>query len=867
MRQIFSFISQMNSYNDDTFFQCLIINSDQNSTGFYDKLKEVISNDKSKKDNNEDRKNPDNAQNRRDNEEKLFEHNVIFSSFDQNCKKESRILGESSFKDLGALIDSLSLTADNQITTNFKSLFKQNYKANPSKNNNLLVHKERMENPEDKIIRIIVIKEIARINTIDLNAFISKLIDYNKAIKEGGVSYINNRENKYFSATFGNFRDEHRSKYYSNIVIFDVCHDPNSLFNKLYPNILAKMVFNNIEYTASKYTYKEILYHFINGQNNIFLPFRENMAKLLYYIDTYQITLNGFKQYFKFLIFEFFLLQNWDEEKFVIFDKQIHQRLFENNNKDVVVGSDDKSIISEKSNDDYQKEHNSIEEVINELLQHLIDPGNYKQELVEKEIKKYSKEYTYLHEDFYYNKLIYGLFTEAFTEIIDTKYKLEAYCSHVGINMTSLFSNHNSETVNNYNKLKTNSNEIYTISSTLRYIMLNEIKAKTNDLDCKKKFSKEEFFFNFMCLGFDKDSAKDKRVRILLELLVDNNTNYDFTKDVASECIEESFCFVLNIYEPIMRHYIDELKSENLKKELILSLDLLIDKIKDDEHDLKGTTLDRFSKIKNNEVSTNGVSSNANAINFNISIKNNMEIFQEYVHHLRDFLRNKKLFNWIYLYKKLNKCEDDITGKIKDSDVFYEYLDNKYLVYENMTNPAFDYLIIKDLTRLTLMTGDEEDINKRLDFGIETQEVKKTTDTKLVINKKEIKSKMNNIKMEVEEHVDEKENQFADDLNGNKVIKVLSDDIEKINKKKIYKAFLEAYSILGTEFKLKYFYAEFLMNLGLNLKKDKSVCEGFLPVFLKISHEFYILGLFHKKYIKNNEVFVKNYYENAGYFD
>ena len=86
------------------------------------------------------------------------------------------------------------------------------------------------------------------------------------------------------------------------------------------------------------------------------------------------------------------------------------------------------------------------------------------------------------------------------------------------------------------------------------------------------------------------------------------------------------------------------------------------------------------------------------------------------------------------------------------------------------------------------------------------------------------------------------------------------------NIQNIYKAFLDAFAELGVEFKLKLFFAEFLSNLRVDLK-NKNVTDKLVLVFLKLSHEFYFMGLFHKKYAKNSDLFVKNYYNNPGYYE
>ena len=145
--------------------------------------------------------------------------------------------------------------------------------------------------------RFIIVREIAKIDTTNLNMFITRLMEYN------------------------NFKN----KEYLNLVIFDVAHDQRGLFEKIKPNLLSKMKFRKILNFPAKFIYKEILYNFVTNEKNIFIPNTNNIKKIIDFINNHQISVHSFKNYFKFLVIDYFLLNKWDEaqSKFLVFDMQI----------------------------------------------------------------------------------------------------------------------------------------------------------------------------------------------------------------------------------------------------------------------------------------------------------------------------------------------------------------------------------------------------------------------------------------------------------------------------------------------------------------------------------------------------------------
>ena len=113
-----------------------------------------------------------------------------------------------------------------------------------------------------------------------------------------------------------------KNREFMNIIIFDVAHDQRCLFEKIKPNLLSKMKFRKILNIPAKFIYKEILYNFVTNENNIFIPNTNNIKKIIDFINDHQISVHSFKNYFKYLVVDYFLLNKWDESKskFLVFD-------------------------------------------------------------------------------------------------------------------------------------------------------------------------------------------------------------------------------------------------------------------------------------------------------------------------------------------------------------------------------------------------------------------------------------------------------------------------------------------------------------------------------------------------------------------
>ena len=156
------------------------------------------------------------------------------------------------------------------------------------------------------LTRIIIIGEIHRIDPNNLNLFLQRMMEYRK-------------ENK---------------KHFNYVLLFDVVYDPKSLFDSIKANYLTKMSFYIVDNVPSKNIYKEVLYKFIYERgHSIFIPNSDNTKTIVDYVNNNQISIESFKHYFKFLIFQFFLMHNWDDDEYLLFHQDLEALL--DNSEDI----------------------------------------------------------------------------------------------------------------------------------------------------------------------------------------------------------------------------------------------------------------------------------------------------------------------------------------------------------------------------------------------------------------------------------------------------------------------------------------------------------------------------------------------------
>jgi len=83
--------------------------------------------------------------------------------------------------------------------------------------------------------------------------------------------------------------------------------------------------------------------------------------------------------------------------------------------------------------------------------------------------------------------------------------------------------------------------------------------------------------------------------------------------------------------------------------------------------------------------------------------------------------------------------------------------------------------------------------------------------------------------------------------------------IQKLDIVKIWKSWNECFAEIGSEFRLKIVFAEFLTKFEKDQQEDKGKLEILQNFFLKICHEMYLLGYISRKKTKA-DIFIKNYY-------
>jgi len=289
---IYHFIIKLDFYND-SFLQTLMINTDQNADVFFERMENYF----------------EQKGNKKQIKANLNYNTNNFSLSSLNKRNYNLfILKESNFYDLKNLFIDLQLYEDKELKEDAEmEILPDNYN-----NMNDEVNKIDDRNIEGNFYKqlsanIIIVREIHLINPVNFNIFLTKLIDFNLV----------------------------KNKRFSNVVLFDVSYDPKGLFEKIKPNILTKIVFNNLDYISSKTIYKEILYDFVHGQkkitnseeNSFFIPNSQKTKKIIDYVTTHQISIPSFEYYFKFLILEFFVFKKWENNDFLIYHTDLSNKL------------------------------------------------------------------------------------------------------------------------------------------------------------------------------------------------------------------------------------------------------------------------------------------------------------------------------------------------------------------------------------------------------------------------------------------------------------------------------------------------------------------------------------------------------------
>ena len=339
-KYIYEFTLMSNSFD---MLNSLIINTDQNSGSFFDGLKKYLV--------------------------RQIKNNGFYEKFDLQNIIIPR--GENHFKDINKLFTDL----------NIENL---NYE---------------MEEDGKTKTRIIVVGEIHRIDQINLNLFLMRLMEYQSDPR----------------------------KQFNNLVLFDVVYDPRSLFDKIKPNILTKMIFYSIENIPSRNIYQEVLYKFIYEKNNsLFIPNSTNTKIIVDYVNNHQISVESFKHYFKFLIFQFFFMHSWDNDIYIIFGSEFNKLNFGESERPSgtlepqrhVNEEQIKNVIQQKLQEVYQESDMYNEDDLKEISGIYIDHLNSRklfgeyynmlEKLLEKLVEKNEGIFVFNKFQFFFDFLQYG---------------------------------------------------------------------------------------------------------------------------------------------------------------------------------------------------------------------------------------------------------------------------------------------------------------------------------------------------------------------------------------------------------------------------------------------------------------------------
>jgi len=252
---IYSFLNFL-KFCKESFIRSIILNTDQNANDFFQSMENYF-----------DRKS---GVKKKSKKKEADEFDEEYEEIEEN--KMIFFLTESRFKDMKSLYKYLDICENNLICV------------------------EDGSSQAKKKMRLLIIREIHKIDTINFNIFISRILEYHQ--------------------------DKFSQFYY--VIIFDVSYDPRGLFEKIKPNNLCKMVFNNIENVSSKNIYKEILYKFIYEESeSLFVPNPVYTKKIVDYVNNHQISNKSFKHYFKFILLDFFLLNSWKRDEYLIYSESL----------------------------------------------------------------------------------------------------------------------------------------------------------------------------------------------------------------------------------------------------------------------------------------------------------------------------------------------------------------------------------------------------------------------------------------------------------------------------------------------------------------------------------------------------------------
>ena len=148
--------------------------------------------------------------------------------------------------------------------------------------------KETIDDKNEQLTKIVFVNDIQSINSVAFNIFIARMLEYKR------LQYPK----------------------YNYVLIFDIAYDPKILYDKFNVSFLPKIQFFTVANTSTNFLYHEILYNFIYERNSgFYLPNSQSIKVILESIALHQISIEAFKHYVQFIIFQFFFMHQWNDDE------------------------------------------------------------------------------------------------------------------------------------------------------------------------------------------------------------------------------------------------------------------------------------------------------------------------------------------------------------------------------------------------------------------------------------------------------------------------------------------------------------------------------------------------------------------------
>jgi len=782
---IYHFIIKLDFYRD-SFLQTLLINTDQNADMFFDIMEKHFQGKSGKQkkqnlNNHYDKKNEEELNNPALNNLKNRDYNFL-------------ILKESNFYDLKNLFIDLQLYEDKELKEDAEMDIVPEPFANNANNNEESAKNKPYAYEEFKPLpaNIIIIREIHLINPVNFNIFLTKLIDFNQV----------------------------KNKKFSNVILFDVSYDPKGLFEKIKPNILTKIIFNNLDYISSKTIYKEILYNFVHGKKKIsedesefsfFIPNSNKTKKIIDYVTTHQISIPSFEYYFKFLILEFFLFKKWQNMHFLIYHNNLYSKLkklhFKAKNKIEFQRDEYLPLIGSFFRDNLKqiRKTDQIDETeIKELVEIYLKTKNTREvfltiyeffENINEKLGVFDNEKNNKY-DFIFEFLQFGEKLEQVsknrTDLIIKSIAEKSYIYNIIKNLLI------PEFGKIANSFEETSEQRQTILETKEKIksILKETPVKLSD-DLKLTFSRR-------LMEKSNLSSKQNNNANILKLLETGNQNN------AS-------------YE----NHTDNANNEN--------------KYSDNNALLASEANKNTGNYYNNNNDDNEICClNDQTLLIKLKVKLeeffNNKIFMDFDNVTN--LQNSEFESAFIDFENIEETDvAQITakGESKINKYFYNSTLNDFLNFNEITNPSMQSLFVEDMLGMQFITFDDKNVNANKNNKTKMPEGTYYDGSYLV-------RRQNKHDMEIDP-----ENFWSN-----------------ISYSKLFKHFIIVFGGLGLEFRLKFFFSDFLLRFKCYFEETKKV-DSLRNVFFKFCHEFYLLGLISRKR-PNSDIFVKNFFRMTNYF-